>query len=100
MRDRAARPSLDWRTGHAARPMNAESLAMTRRFSVLPDLTDQHLEKLPGTRTISIFEDVVGPLFNKSLNNLGEITTLVLTRDLLLPKLMSGEIRLAGQNGL
>jgi type I restriction enzyme S subunit len=38
------------------------------------------------------FENVTSPLFNRILANLRENRTLAQTRDLLLPKLMSGEI--------
>lgn len=40
------------------------------------------------------FEAVVQPLLDRILHNRGESRTLAATRDLLLPKLMSGEIRL------
>jgi type I restriction enzyme S subunit len=40
-----------------------------------------------------VFENLISPLCDKSLANLGEIGVLATTRDLLLPKLMSGEIR-------
>ncbi len=40
------------------------------------------------------FESLAQPLFNKVLGNVKESRTLAATRDLLLPKLMSGEIRL------
>ncbi|MFG1265082.1 restriction endonuclease subunit S [Xanthobacter aminoxidans] len=39
------------------------------------------------------FEEVVGPLVDRVMANLFESQTLAATRDLLLPKLMSGEIR-------
>jgi type I restriction enzyme S subunit len=47
----------------------------------------------PNVQIVVAFDGLVGPLFEKSLANLGEITELATTRDLLLPKLMSGEIR-------
>ncbi|MDP1672453.1 MAG: hypothetical protein Q8L65_04960, partial [Burkholderiales bacterium] len=47
----------------------------------------------PSERMIGAFDDLVGVLFERSLFNFGEISTLAATRDLLLPKLMSGEIR-------
>jgi type I restriction enzyme, S subunit len=40
------------------------------------------------------FEELVAPLYQKALANSGESQNLAATRDLLLPKLMSGEIRL------
>jgi type I restriction enzyme S subunit len=43
---------------------------------------------------IDSFEETVGPLFGRIHSNLEESRTLAQIRDLLLPKLMSGEIRL------
>ncbi|MBF0143000.1 MAG: restriction endonuclease subunit S [Magnetococcales bacterium] len=47
----------------------------------------------PNIRIVSSFEGLVAPLFDKSLANLGEMGKLATTRDLLLPKLITGEIR-------
>ncbi len=44
---------------------------------------------------VSAFDDMAGPLWMRRTENLKETETLAQTRDLLLPKLMSGEIRLA-----
>jgi len=43
---------------------------------------------------VAAFEQIVSHLFEKSLENHGEIHTLTMLRDLLLPKLMSGEVQL------
>ena len=40
------------------------------------------------------FDDIIRPFLDHLLVNPGESRTLAQTRDLLLPKLMSGEIRL------
>lgn len=48
----------------------------------------------PGSTLITLFEDVVSPLDARIRSNTAESRTLAQTRDLLLPKLMSGEIRL------
>ena len=48
----------------------------------------------PGQEVISSFCKIASPLFEKMLTNLGLASSLAQTRDLLLPKLMSGEIRL------
>ena len=50
---------------------------------------------LPEPALVSAFDDIAGPLWRRRTKNLKETETLVQTRDLLLPKLMSGEIRLA-----
>jgi type I restriction enzyme S subunit len=49
--------------------------------------------RLPGTEVINSFEKLVGPMFLKMLNNTEQITSLTALRDTLLPKLMSGEVR-------
>lgn len=44
---------------------------------------------------LAAFSDYAAPMFQKVENSKEENLTLAATRDLLLPKLMSGEIRLA-----
>jgi type I restriction enzyme S subunit len=48
---------------------------------------------MPKDDVIAMFEDKTGPLLERVLLNIHESRTLAATRDLLLPKLMSGEIR-------
>src|ERR1700733_91034 len=48
---------------------------------------------LPPERVVEAFEMQVGPLFQRILANTIESSALASTRDLLLPKLISGEIR-------
>ena len=48
----------------------------------------------PTPEVIALFENQVAPLDERIRRNISEVRTLTLTRDLLLPKLMSGEIRL------
>jgi type I restriction enzyme S subunit len=50
---------------------------------------------LPAMEVMTSFENTVGPLFAKMAANEQGTQTLAKMRDLLLPKLMSGEIRLA-----
>jgi len=47
-----------------------------------------------GKELTSIFEDVVQPFFNKMLANSIQVNTLTKLRDTLLPKLLSGELRI------
>ncbi len=47
----------------------------------------------PTSELISAFEDVTGVLWRRRSRNLMEVETLSQTRDLLLPKLISGDIR-------
>ena len=48
---------------------------------------------IPDQETLSKFDLVIKPLFNKIRANSEQIQTLSATRDQLLPKLMSGEVR-------
>jgi type I restriction enzyme S subunit len=53
----------------------------------------QYCLALPGDRVIEAFDPLVQPMFDRIVSNIHESRTLAATRDLLLPKLMSGEIR-------
>jgi type I restriction enzyme, S subunit len=48
---------------------------------------------IPSIKSLSIFENIVSPLNDKIINNDSSIQTLTKTRDTLLPKLMSGQLR-------
>ncbi|MBC6402669.1 MAG: restriction endonuclease subunit S, partial [Hyphomonadaceae bacterium] len=48
----------------------------------------------PTPEFVALFEDRIAPLDERIRNNVAESRTLAAIRDLLLPKLMSGEIRL------
>ncbi len=48
---------------------------------------------IPGKTIISEFEKIINPIDNKILNNTLEIQILTQTRDSLLPRLMSGKVR-------
>ena len=48
------------------------------------------------TEILDAFDNIAAPLLEKVTASIGENRTLASTRDLLLPKFMSGEIRLAG----
>jgi type I restriction enzyme S subunit len=49
---------------------------------------------VPSSKSIDAFDEIVRPLYNKIVSNTIENESLIQTRDSLLPKLMSGEIRL------
>jgi type I restriction enzyme S subunit len=53
---------------------------------------------VPDGAILSVFDDMVEPIYRGIVNNLEEIRTLAETRDALLPKLVSGEIRVGGVN--
>ena len=58
------------------------------------DVLKRQMFVFPPDQVLAVFDGVVGPLFEKILANEQENQTLAALRDLLLPKLMSGEIRL------
>ena len=49
---------------------------------------------VPSGPVLRVFSDIVNPSFDRIVSNEQEIVTLAKTRDLLLPKLMSGELRI------
>ena len=53
-----------------------------------------------GADLVAKFAEVAGPMMDLIRNNEQENQTLAATRDLLLPKLMSGELRLTGAEGV
>jgi type I restriction enzyme S subunit len=63
-----------------------------------PAITKGHLEAfpiiLPTPQLLHVFGNITAPLFDLSEQNEAENRTLAQTRDLMLHKLMSGEIRL------
>ncbi len=50
---------------------------------------------VPDKKSLQNFDNIVNPLFEKVLSNLEQIQALEQTRDTLLPKLMSGSIRVS-----
>lgn len=81
----------------AAQHMVARLQAMAHG-SVFSTITRQTFEAvslaMPSLITLAAFEQQAAPLFQRIRANVIETHTLAQTRDLLLPKLMSGEIRL------
>ncbi|WP_425427207.1 restriction endonuclease subunit S [Sulfurihydrogenibium subterraneum] len=65
--------------------------------SVQPDITNEGIKNIiilkPDEQTLFKFNEIVKPLFYKYQQNKEQIQTLENLRDTLLPKLMSGEIR-------
>lgn len=74
-----------------------ESLVHAAHGSVFDTITTTTIEAArvinPGDKLLSQFELIAEPLFSRLLANINESETLAATRDLLLPKLISGEIR-------
>ena len=64
-------------------------------FDTITTRTFEDVEiKLPSMDFIAQFESEIAPLFEKKLNNVEQIQTLENLRDTLLPKLLSGEVRI------
>lgn len=65
--------------------------------SVQPDITNEGIKQItilkPDNQTLIKFNEIVKPLFYKYQQNKLQIQTLENLRDTLLPKLMSGEVR-------
>jgi len=63
-------------------------------FDTITQATFQHIEvPIPDMGITGNFERLVEPIMDKILNNVFQIQTLSKTRDTLLPKLMSGKVR-------
>jgi type I restriction enzyme, S subunit len=83
---------------------NMEIIKANANGSTFQEISKRNFRPLPvnypGEPLIAEFVGTVGPLFG--LIRLRELksATLAATRDLLLPKLMSGEIRLAADEAL
>jgi len=58
------------------------------------DILKEYVVKHPDETTLLKFQTVVEPIFTKLLKNAKQIQTLEKLRDTLLPKLMSGEVKL------
>ena len=58
------------------------------------DILKEYKISIPDDKTLQIFDNRAKTIFNKILNNIIQIRTLEKLRDTLLPKLMSGEVRL------
>ena len=75
----------------------SQPLAHMNTDAAVPGLNRNNAYRLefpwPGSRLTNVFESFASPLWKKRTANLREIDTLSLGRDLLLPKLMSGEVR-------
>jgi type I restriction enzyme S subunit len=67
----------------------------TAQPNLSPVETAQMQILIPSTDKLEFFADISNPLIQKVLNNKIQIRTLEKMRDTLLPKLMSGEVRVA-----
>ena len=78
--------------------LDSQPLADMNTDAAVPGLNRSNVYRLefplPTSDLMLAFEDVTGALWQRRAENLREIETLTQTRGLLLPKLMSGEIRL------
>jgi type I restriction enzyme S subunit len=87
----------------ASSPLHAYFLLQTLDFdsfnagSAVPTLNRNHVHNLPVVvppeKLLALFNGFAGPLFDLSRNNGAESRALAALRETLLPKLMSGELR-------
>lgn len=79
--------------------LNEDELSQLNSNSAQPGLNQEAMKsfqiKLPPLDLISNFETIVEPMITKIFNNAKQIQTLQKLRDTLLPKLISGEVRVA-----
>lgn len=75
----------------------AQDLASMNVGSAVPSMTTEILNNMPldipPKKVFEKFEGAVAPLYSKMKSNQNQISTLTALRDTLLPKLMSGEVR-------
>lgn len=73
-------------------------IARNKQTTGLGHVTQQDLKRLlvhiGSTEVMAAFDELMKPIYDRILGNLIEMRVLAQTRDLLVPKLMSGEIRL------
>jgi len=95
LRHKSGSPSF---TYYAAWSVQNELTAYEHTGTVFGAINKKQFEALsvvdPAPSVIEAFDEYVGPLEERIRDNITESRTLAQTRDLLLPKLMSGEIRL------
>jgi len=76
-----------------------KQLASGSTFPELSKLTFRNFSSLmPDSLQLAQYDQVVQPIFQKIENNIRQIQTLTHTRDVLLPKLMSGKLRVETEN--
>lgn len=77
--------------------LKGQDLASMNVGSAVPSMTTEILNNMPldipPKKVFEVFEGAVSPLYAKTKSNQAQIRTLMALRDTLLPKLMSGEVR-------
>lgn len=80
--------------------VKSHDLASMNVGSAVPSMTTAVLNNMPldipGPEVFAKYEATVGPLYAKHATNTKQIQSLTALRDTLLPKLMSGEVRVDG----
>ena len=88
--------SLPFLWGYIDSPLFTNELELRASGSVQKNFGPMHLKRmsviLPSHEIIEAFDEIIQPIFGKILINLTESSVLDKIRDLLLGKLMSGEI--------
>jgi type I restriction enzyme, S subunit len=77
--------------------LKEQDLASMNVGSAVPSMTTEILNNMPlnipSKEVFEKFEGTVAPLYAKTKSNQTQIRTLTALRDTLLPKLMSGEVK-------
>jgi type I restriction enzyme, S subunit len=85
-------------TYHALNSLQPDLAAFEHTGTVFGAINKDQFEKLkiiaPGSDLVEVFEQAVSSLDDRVRANLAEISSLISVRDILLPKLLSGEIPL------
>ena len=76
---------------------NMEAIIAKANGSTFQEISKRNFRPLPAVLSdapiLQVFDTIAGPMYGRIARNEREARTLAQTRDLLLPKLMSGEIR-------
>lgn len=82
---------------HLTSEFGYDYIVNTASGSAQPNISATDIEKCPFVKLedkdVEKYSKVITPMFEKIIFNLGQIHSLINTRDTLLPKLMSGEVR-------
>jgi type I restriction enzyme, S subunit len=75
-----------------------ETIAQNAHGSAQPNISASRILSIPvilaPTKIMKAYNDICEPFLRKILKNVGEARTLAETRDALLPRLVSGEMRI------
>ena len=79
-------------TAHSVEELQAAAYGSVF-YTITTNTFKEHKITVPTAAEIQSFEESIRPYFEKMLSNCTQIRSLTRLRDTLLPKLMSGEVR-------